>query len=1166
VNIASKLARAFMACQCVLCSLCAFAQVQTTGRIAGEVTDIHGAVIVGAAITAENAATGERRSTTTDQSGAFGIAFLTSAEYRLSITAQGFATATYNHVTVAGSATTTLNVKLEVAPANIQVEVNEAPPVIQSSSPELATNLDERTLTSVPLPTRNFLQLAALAPGVSMPLTDNRAVGRNTPNFSVNGARFSQNSLQINGVDASDNAAHDLGAVAIPAPESIREVVVQTSMYDASITGAGGGSVQVTTQSGTNLVHGSVYEYFRNDALNANDPDLKAVGDGRPVLRRNVFGATLGGPIRKNHAFYFLSYQGTREINGATDQSLYKNVLIAPGLTDDRSETTLLNTFHPALPDLTPAQSIDPVSLQLLHAKLPNGRWLIPTPQQDGRVTGGTVPSPYNEDQFNTDFDFQFGQRDSLSAKFFFANAPQFSALVGGAFGEAAFGGANLPGFGMQIENDNRVLSVSYIHLFGPNTVNEARFGYNFIRNNQLPQEPIRDSDLGIQRTTAENFPGLPLILLAREAQGASVGSPFVSLPGSSSSLSFGDTLSWQHGKHSLRFGGQVIFRRWAVTGNVNSYGEIDFPTFNDFLTGSSDFSVISSGLTNVDFRTTDYNAFVQDDWKVSPKLTLNLGLRYELNMPGYEVQGRMSSFDPALYQPRMEVADGAPVGPPIGGFVLPGNVAPQYDVPGLPKVSRSLLKSVDPNNFGPRIGVSWSPLDSGRLAVRAGYGIFYSRPSFLGLGYGVIGPPFYTTAVSPGQTFANPFPTVVPQNLYPTIQPGILLAGSYLDRNNRTPYFQQFNTSVQYELSRNTTIQAAYVGTRGLRLYRFVGINQAQIATLTRPVVNAVTGEVITTNTWDNAQLRAPMQGVLSNGFALNRTDAQSTYHSLQITLARSMSHGLQFQAAYTFSKSIDNASGPGGGAGSDGSIDTSSGYDTAGILGNQLDARGNRGVSDFDRPQRFVAAYTWDVPQPHFAAHSTAGSWLLANWQVSGIVTLMSGLPIDIVDPAGGTLYGLNGARPNWAPGASRETAMRNIPPGYYFNPYAFSQAIVQPGQPIPSAQDPNALAGHVGTDIGNVGRNALRGPSQSCVDFSLLKRWPIRESSSIEFRADFFNLLNHSNRNNPVSDISIVPATGGSVDPVTGRILIPGDFGRIIGVSSSPRIIQLALKFSF
>jgi hypothetical protein len=367
VNITRKLAQGVSAWLCVVCSLCASSQSQTSGHIAGQVTDIGGAVIVGASITAENVANGERRTTTTNQSGAFGISFLLAADYRLTVTAPGFASATYSHVTVAGTATTILNVKLEVASANVHIEVNDAPPTIQASSPELTAILDVRTLTGVPLPTRNFLQLAALAPGVSMPVTDNRAVGRNTPNFSVNGARFSQNSLEINGVDASDNAAHDLGAVAIPAPETIGEVVVQTSMYDASINGAGGGSVQVTTQSGTNVLHGTVYEYFRNDALNANDPDLKAAGLGRPALRRNVFGATLGGPIGKNRIFYFLSYQGTREINGATDQSLYKDVLIAPGLTKDRSEANLLNTFHPVLTDGTTAQSINPVSLNLLN-------------------------------------------------------------------------------------------------------------------------------------------------------------------------------------------------------------------------------------------------------------------------------------------------------------------------------------------------------------------------------------------------------------------------------------------------------------------------------------------------------------------------------------------------------------------------------------------------------------------------------------------------------------------------------------------------------------------------------------------------------------------------------------------------------------------------------
>jgi hypothetical protein len=1160
VDIARKLAQGLSAYLCVVCSICASSQSQTSGRIVGQVSDIGGAVIIGASITAEHVGTGERRSTTTGQSGAFGISFLPAADYRVSVAAAGFATVTYSHVTVAGTANVILIVKLDVAPAATNVDVTDTPSVVQSTSPELSTNLDTHTLTSMPLSTRNSFQLVALAPGVSMPVTDNRTVGRNTPNFSVDGARFSQNSLQINGVDASDNAAHDLGAVAIPAPETIREVLVQTSLYDAFINGAGGGRVQVTTQSGTNMLHGSVYEYFRGDTLNANDPDLKAAGLARPVLRRNVFGVTLGGPIRKNRMFYFLSYQGTRERNGATDQSLYKDVLIAPGLTEDRSEATLLNTFHPTR-DGTPVQAIDPVALNLLNAKLPDGKWLIPTPQPDGRVTG-SIPAAYDEDQFNTNFDFQFGTRDSLSAKFFFANAPQLAPLVGNAFG-----GANLPGFGMQIENDNRVLSVSYIRLFGPNKINEARVGYNFIRDHQVTQEPIRDSNLGIQRTTAANFPGLSLILLARDAQGASIGSPYLSLPGSSSNLSLGDFFSWQHGKHGLRLGGGVVFRRWAVLGNVDSYGEIDFPAFNDFLTGSSDRSVISSGLTNVDFRTTDYEVFVQDDWKLSPTLTLNLGLCYELDLPAHEIKGRMATFDPALYQPRMKIEDGAPVGPPISGFVLPGNVAPQYDVAGLPKVSSSLLKSVDPNNFAPRIGFSWSPLDSGQLVLRAGYGIFYSRPSFLGLGYGVIGPPFYTTAVSLGQTFANPFPTVVPENLYPVLEPGIILAGNYLDRNNRTPYFQQFNASVQYELARNTNLQVAYAGSRGLRLYRFVGINQARIATVTRPVVNAVTGEVITTNTPDNALLRVPMQGVWTGGaFVLNRTDAQSTYHSLQVSLIRSVSHVLEFQAAYTFSKSIDNASGVGGGTGSNGVVDRSSAFDTAGVIGNQLDPRSNRGVSDFDRPQRFVAALTWDLPKPHLAEHITAANWLLANWHISSIVTLMSGLPIDVVDPAGGSLYGSHGARPNWAQGANREKAMSNVPLGYYFNPYAFAMAIVQPGQPIPSAHDSTALAGDVGTDFGNVGRNILRGPGQSCVDFSALKRWRVRESASFEFRADFFNLFNHPNRNNPISDISVVNATGGSIDPVTGRMLSPGDFGRIIGTSSSPRIVQLAMEFIF
>ena len=311
------------------------------------------------------------------------------------------------------------------------------------------------------------------------------------------------------------------------------------------------------------------------------------------------------------------------------------------------------------------------------------------------------------------------------------------------------------------------------------------------------------------------------------------------------------------------------------------------------------------------------------------------------------------------------------------------------------------------------------------------------------------------------------------------------------------------------------------------------------------------MTGQVITDNSFENAPLRAPLQDVSTAAFSLNETTAQSTYHSLQASLNRRFSRGVQFSASYTFSKSIDDASNPGTDATSDGTLDRSGGLDTANTWGNQLDPRANRGVSDFDRPHYFVLSSIWDTPEPPFADSSTAMRLAFSHWQLSAIVTAMSGLPVDIFDPTGGLLYGLFGARPNWAPGANRKSAMSDVPTGYYFNPSAFEQAIVQPGQPIPSAHDPTALvdpASEAATDFGNVGRNVLRGPRQSNVDFSLGKCFPLTESKSLEFHADFFNLLNHANRDNPVSDITTA------------------DFGRTLSFSSSPRIVQFALKFTF
>jgi hypothetical protein len=238
--------------------------------------------------------------------------------------------------------------------------------------------------------------------------------------------------------------------------------------------------------------------------------------------------------------------------------------------------------------------------------------------------------------------------------------------------------------------------------------------------------------------------------------------------------------------------------------------------------------------------------------------------------------------------------------------------------------------------------------------------------------------------------------------------------------------------------------------------------------------------------------------------------------------------------------------------------------------VLGNQFDNRANRGLSDFDRTHRLVVSYLWDLPRPPSANKSKLSRVLLSNWQVAGIVTAMSGLPIDIVDGGAGSFYGLNGgnnalARPSWAPGASRDTAVNNVPAGYFFNPFAFVRPVVTTGQMIPSANGA-ARADALGTDIGNVGRNVLRGPGQTNVDFSIIKRFDIGETKNIEVRAEFFNLFNHVNLDNPISNVNVITSSGGSIDANTGRIINPGDFGRIVSTSSNPRLVELALKFNF
>jgi len=1129
------------------------AAAQTTGRITGRVTDPSGAVVVSAEVTAVNQVTAQRRQTRTDGFGDYAIAVLPTGIYSLTVSANGFRPASLPDVRVAVTETTVVDVRLAVGSHSEGIVVN-ASRLAQVDGPQLGRFVDSRTV-GLPLASRNFTQILSLSPGTATYLPDSTGVGRNTQAISVNGARVTQNNYQINGVDANTMGTNGPILLALPAPETIQEFKIQTSMYDAAYGRAGGANIQILTRSGSNAFHGSLYEYFRNHALNANNPFLKAAGVERPVLRRNAFGGSMGGPIRKDRAFFFVSYQGTRETNGASlINSISSNVLVAPGLTDDRSEPTLLATF--------PVAAIHPAALALLNAHLPDGRFAIPTPAADGRYTGSDR-STFQEDQFNANLDLRVSAANSVWFKFFFANTTQDLALP-----SFRGQGPNVPDFGSDGLFNNRLVSVQDVHVFSERTLNEIRLGYYLNRANTSPELPLHDSDLGIARSNAAQFHGLPMIRIAPNSGGVIIGAgPLLDSRSAPSTTTAADTLTLLRGRHTLRIGAEVRYNLINFDINPFARGQIDFQDFNRFLTGVTQVSILGSGISHRSWRAFDYNFFFQDDWKLSSRLTLNLGLRYELDLPTHDTRGRLATFDPALYEPRSEPA---PLGPPVGGFVEAGNVISSLDSPEVPNVGKGVVRSTDPDNFAPRIGAAWSPLASGRLVVRGGYGLFYSRPTFQYASLSAQLPPFYVLGRRSGAPLDAPFFPVPPAGQFPTLVAGVSLSGTVFDRNLLIPYFHQFNFSLQHEILKDTLLELAYVGTRGRKLFRQVAINQSRLASPQDPIVNDVTGAVFITNSPADASLRAPFQGVSVNGFDQIQSTAESSYDSLQFSATRRLSRGLQFLAAYTWAKSIDNASGTGGGAGISGVVNTGAVGDTSAILGNQLDPRANRGVSDFDRTHRLVLSYLWDLPTPGFARNSRAGRFALGGWQVSGILVTMSGLPVDVADTGAGSFYGLSGgasplARPSFAPGADCAAATRNVPEGYFFNPFVFARPTVTAGQAIPSSNGA-ATAAATGTDIGNIGRNCLRGPRQTNLDLALGKHFPVRESLNVEFRAEFFNLFNQVNYANPISNLNAALGSGGSLDAVTGQVINAGNFGRIISTSNNPRIVQLALKLSF
>jgi hypothetical protein len=1144
----------------------AFAQSASTGALTGTVTDQTGAVVPKTTITLRNNGTGQVLTALTDPEGLYRFSLLPPGQYELRVEMAGFAPYILRELTIQISEVRRILVKLAVRTAIEAVDVES--PLLQTEGAALGRVIDRSTIIALPLVNRNYTQILGLTSGTNTDVVDATQLGAGSQEIRANGARSGDNNFMLNGVDANSYGANMTeatspsgGGLAIPAPDTLQEFKVQNSLYDAQYGRGGGANVIVETKSGTAHLHGNAYYFGRNEALNANNFFANATGVARGKFRRQQPGGTLGGPVpwSRKRAFFFVSYQATRDVNAASLASSVRSLSLPP-IPTLRTPAALGGVFAgqtglfggvKVAPD---GSNINPVALNLLNARNGDGSFVIPSPQTSGGGVNYTavLPGHYDEDQFNTNLDVSLTRADQLSTKFFFANTNL----------NVPFSGASVPGFPALHDFNNRILAVAHTHIFSPRIVNQFRFGFSRITGRGFSPEPLTAQSVGISRVGDTQERSLPQM----QVLGAfSLGDvPNDKAATANNNFYFSDTLSLSRGKHNLRLGAE-IFRNQFNSRLDYTDGQLIFLSFSDFLLGlpagpvnaggngtslSNVFgTIVSAAAPDIGLRSTAAHFFVVDDYKVSPALSLNLGFRLEADGQQSEAHGRMSNFYPEFYVP-----------PPPGGFTNPVTsgiaLAGNYSGPapaGFPRKNSTLVNDPVQLHPEPRLGFSWRPFPSRDLVIRGGYGIYANRIYFFSYGADLASnPPFNISkdligGANAAASLQFPFPVLPPASSFPnfagTMLPGPPYTGAHnpsaaliVDPAFKEATVQQYSLEIQQQY-KSYLFSLAYAGAKSTHLSMSRSNNQSRLASPANPVNG------LSANSAANAVERVPFLGLEPITFRLE-SSGSANYNSLQATVNKRLSHGLQILAAYTFSKSIDTAGDSLGGSASFGFYGTP-------IFGQQVfndqhNLAAQRGPSDFDRTHRFVLSYTWNLPQP------ANRNRLLSGWACSGIVTLQSGLPFSIYDSAAGTLFGpaTTFTTGNLAPGATLKDAIQsgNVSNrvNQFFNTSAFVPATLIHAGGLIDGQFP--VAGD-GTIFGSLGRNILRGPDQHNFDTALIKRTKLTEQVWIVFRWEVFNVLNHPNFANPASNVSS-----------------PSTFGKISSMSVNPRIMQYGLKLEF
>jgi hypothetical protein len=1148
-----------------------YAQTANTGAIAGTVSDPRGALVPRAAVIINNQGTGERRDLATDAEGSFSVPFLKPGNYDLTVRARGFEPFIFKSVQVRITEVSRLKIQLTISGAKEQVLVAK-PPLLQTENATLGRVIDRNTIEQLALVNRNFTEILGLTAGINTDIVDATQLGAGSQEIRANGARSGDNNFMLNGVDANSYSSNITevtpfggAGIAIPAPDTIQEFKVQTSLYDAQYGRGGGANVNVETRSGTAELHGNIYYFGRNEALNANNFFANATGVPRGEFRRSQPGGTLGGPVpwSKKRTFFFVSYQATRDLNAASLSSSVRSLSLPP-IPQVRTPAALGAVFGgqtgafggvAVAPD---GSNINPVALRLLNAKNPDGTFIIPSPQTSGGGVNYTavLPGRYNEDQFNTNVDVTLRPPDHLSVKFFYSNSNQ----------DVPFFGATVPGFPALRSFENRLLAITETHIFSSRTINHFRFGFSRLAGQGLAGGMLTDQDVGINHFSDPQEQIIPQIQVLGAFQ---VGSSSIER-GKTAGNNFyiSDVIFLSRGKHDLRLGTEIFRNQFNQRIN-NTAGIMILLSFPDFLIGlpagpageggngtplSNIFaSGVTAGIPSVGARASAAHLFALDEWKVRQTLTLSLGLRVEVNGQQSEVRGRQANFFPQFYFPPPAGGFGDPIS---SGFVLPDNF--HGDAPnGFPRTNSTLLNRPIQVHPEPRIGFAWQPFSSKNLVLRGGYGIYANRMSFKANASQLLfNPPFTFSVVLTGgangaASMQNPFPDLPPASTFPNFV-GNMLAGPPFtgDRFLRTatitdPDFkesivQHFGIDLQYQ-HKSYVFSIAYAGAKGTHLALGRGENQPLLASSSSPVNG------LTTNSVANATERVPFVGLSPLEFRLE-SSGNSIYNSLQATLKKDITHGFQFLAAYTFSKSIDDAGDSLGAA-----IGGGFGIPILGqfVYNDQRNVAAQRGVSDFDRTHRLIISGIWELPGPNRATNSSLRK-LGDGWSISSIVALQSGLPFSILDSAAGTLFGpatLN-TTGNLAPGATFQDAGRGGSVRSRVNEFFNTKVFV----PAPFLPDGGLIDGKYpvsggGTIFGSLGRNILRGPDQRNFDIAVIKATPLTDRVKLIFRWEIFNMLNRPNFANPSNDVST-----------------RSTFGTISALTVNPRIMQYALKLQF